>query len=128
VISLDRPIRPHAHLLERQRVLREPVECSPCHLKVCPIDHRCERLAPRGRSGRAARRASSPITWLGRLSNAALARRRVALANGCFDVLHGSRAPAWGSAALRRAVVALNSDDIRARQVRRARSCSSASA
>jgi heptosyltransferase-2 len=28
-------------------VLREPVECSPCHLKVCPIDHRCmERLPP----------------------------------------------------------------------------------
>lgn len=36
-----------AHLLERQRVLREEVECSPCHLKVCPIDHRCmTRLAP----------------------------------------------------------------------------------
>ena len=36
-----------AHLLERQRVLREDVECSPCHLKVCPIDHRCmTRLAP----------------------------------------------------------------------------------
>jgi len=35
------------HLLDRQRVLREPVECSPCHLKVCPIDHRCmTRLAP----------------------------------------------------------------------------------
>jgi len=30
-----------AHLLERQRVLREDVPCSPCHLKVCPIDHRC---------------------------------------------------------------------------------------
>jgi heptosyltransferase-2 len=36
-----------AHHLERQRVLREPVECSPCGLKVCPIDHRCmTRLAP----------------------------------------------------------------------------------
>jgi heptosyltransferase-2 len=22
-------------------VLREPVACSPCHLEVCPIDHRC---------------------------------------------------------------------------------------
>jgi heptosyltransferase-2 len=33
--------------MERQRVLREPVECSPCHKKVCPIDHRCmTRLAP----------------------------------------------------------------------------------
>ena len=36
-----------SHLLERQRVLREPVACSPCHLKTCPIDHRCmTRLAP----------------------------------------------------------------------------------
>ncbi len=36
-----------AHLLERQRVLREEVECSPCQLKVCPIDHRCmTRLSP----------------------------------------------------------------------------------
>jgi heptosyltransferase-2 len=49
VISLLGPTdsRHTAHLLERQRVLREPVECSPCHLKVCPIDHRCmQRLAP----------------------------------------------------------------------------------
>jgi heptosyltransferase-2 len=36
-----------AHLLDQQRVLREDVECSPCHLKTCPIDHRCmTRLAP----------------------------------------------------------------------------------
>ena len=36
-----------AHQLERQRVLREDVPCSPCHLKVCPIDHRCmTRLRP----------------------------------------------------------------------------------
>lgn len=35
------------HLLELQRVLREDVACSPCHLKVCPIDHRCmTRLKP----------------------------------------------------------------------------------
>ncbi len=49
VISLLGPTDPRhtAHLLERQRVLREPVECSPCHLKVCPIDHRCmQRLEP----------------------------------------------------------------------------------
>jgi heptosyltransferase-2 len=49
VISLLGPTDPRhtAHLLERQRVLREPVECSPCHLKACPIDHRCmQRLAP----------------------------------------------------------------------------------
>ena len=36
-----------AYALESQRVLREEVECSPCHLKRCPIDHRCmTRLAP----------------------------------------------------------------------------------
>ena len=30
-----------------QRVLREDVPCSPCQLRVCPIDHRClEQLAP----------------------------------------------------------------------------------
>jgi heptosyltransferase-2 len=33
--------------LKKTRVLREPVECSPCHRKVCPIDHRCmTRLSP----------------------------------------------------------------------------------
>jgi heptosyltransferase-2 len=26
---------------ERSRVVREPVECSPCLLRECPIDHRC---------------------------------------------------------------------------------------
>jgi heptosyltransferase-2 len=49
VIALLGPTDPRhtEHLLERQRVLREPVECSPCHLKSCPIDHRCmQRLEP----------------------------------------------------------------------------------
>jgi heptosyltransferase-2 len=33
--------------LRLTRLLREPVECSPCQLKVCPIDHRCmTRLLP----------------------------------------------------------------------------------
>ena len=33
--------------LKLTRLLREPVECSPCQLKVCPIDHRCmTRLRP----------------------------------------------------------------------------------
>jgi heptosyltransferase-2 len=32
--------------LETTTVVRESVSCSPCHLKVCPIDHRCmERIA-----------------------------------------------------------------------------------
>jgi heptosyltransferase-2 len=29
------------HQLETQRVLREPFDCAPCGLKICPIDHRC---------------------------------------------------------------------------------------
>ena len=55
-VALSRPVvcvigptdqRHTAHLLESQRVLREDVPCSPCHRKVCPIDHRCmTRLAP----------------------------------------------------------------------------------
>jgi heptosyltransferase-2 len=49
VVTLMGPTDPRhtEHLLERQRVLREPVECSPCGLPACPIDHRCmTRLAP----------------------------------------------------------------------------------
>ena len=55
-VSLGRPAvvlmgptdpRHTAHHLERQRVLREDVPCSPCHHRTCPIDHRCmTRLAP----------------------------------------------------------------------------------
>lgn len=40
------PAITHQHM-ERQRVLREEVACSPCQLKKCPIDHRCmTRLRP----------------------------------------------------------------------------------
>lgn len=40
------PAITHQHM-ERQRVLREEVDCSPCQLKKCPIDHRCmTRLRP----------------------------------------------------------------------------------
>jgi heptosyltransferase-2 len=49
VVTLMGPTDPRhtEHLMQRQRVLREPVECSPCGLPVCPIDHRCmTRLAP----------------------------------------------------------------------------------
>jgi heptosyltransferase-2 len=49
-VALDRPVivlmgptdpRHTASQLERQRVLREPVPCGPCHLARCPTDHRC---------------------------------------------------------------------------------------
>ncbi|MCX8012510.1 MAG: lipopolysaccharide heptosyltransferase II [Desulfobacterota bacterium] len=29
--------------LERTKIIREKLECSPCHLKVCPTDHKCMR-------------------------------------------------------------------------------------
>lgn len=55
-VALGRPVvvlmgptdpRHTAQHLERQRVLREEVSCSPCQLKTCPIDHRCmTRLQP----------------------------------------------------------------------------------
>lgn len=55
-VALERPVivamgptdpRHTAQHLERQRVLREEVACSPCHLQHCPIDHRCmTQLAP----------------------------------------------------------------------------------
>ena len=55
-VALERPVvvlmgptdpRHTHHLLERQRVLREDVDCSPCGKKSCPIDHRCmTRLQP----------------------------------------------------------------------------------
>jgi heptosyltransferase-2 len=55
-VALARPVvvlmgpndpRHTAQQLERQRVLREEVVCSPCQQKSCPIDQRCmTRLAP----------------------------------------------------------------------------------
>jgi len=55
-VAFDRPVvvvmgptdpRYSATNLQRTTVLREEVECAPCHLKICPIDHRCmERLTP----------------------------------------------------------------------------------
>ncbi len=33
--------RETAPVSDRARLLREPVECSPCLLRECPIDHRC---------------------------------------------------------------------------------------
>jgi heptosyltransferase-2 len=55
-VALGRPVvvamgptdpRHTDHAPERQRVLREPVPCSPCHHRACPIDHRCMiRLRP----------------------------------------------------------------------------------
>lgn len=49
VITLMGPNDPRHthHLLERQRVLYEEVDCRPCGLPICPIDHRClENLPP----------------------------------------------------------------------------------
>jgi lipopolysaccharide heptosyltransferase II len=51
--------------LKRTKLLREPVECSPCQLKVCPIDHRCmTRLVPARVLGEA-RAALSQRDWQG---------------------------------------------------------------
>ena len=36
------------------RVVREPVECSPCLLRECPIDHRCMTRVPAARVAEAA--------------------------------------------------------------------------
>lgn len=55
-VAFDRPVvvlmgatdprYTHAHL-EKTTVIRKEVSCSPCHLKVCPIDHRCmEKIKP----------------------------------------------------------------------------------
>ena len=51
--------------LEKTRLLRESVECSPCQLKVCPIDHRCmTRLVPERVIGEA-RAALAAQGWRG---------------------------------------------------------------
>jgi len=51
--------------LKRTRLLREPVDCSPCQLKFCPIDHRCmTRLLP-ARVLAEARAALSQSDWRG---------------------------------------------------------------
>lgn len=51
--------------LKRTRLLREPVECSPCQRKVCPIDHRCmTRLLP-ARVLAEARAALTQEGWMG---------------------------------------------------------------
>lgn len=51
--------------LRKTRILREPVECAPCQLRVCPIDHRCmTRLRPE-RVIAEARAALSEPDWRG---------------------------------------------------------------
>jgi heptosyltransferase-2 len=53
--------------LRKTRVLREPVECSPCQRKVCPIDHRCmTRILPE-RVLAEARAALADPAWVGSL-------------------------------------------------------------
>jgi lipopolysaccharide heptosyltransferase II len=49
----------------RARVIREPVDCSPCLLRECPIDHRCmTRVAP-GRVVDAARELMESARYSG---------------------------------------------------------------
>jgi heptosyltransferase-2 len=38
--------RETASVGRRHRLVREPVHCSPCLLRECPIDHRCMRRIP----------------------------------------------------------------------------------
>jgi len=53
--------------LRKTRLLREPVECSPCQRKVCPIDHRCmTRLLPERVLAEARAALASP-DWRGSL-------------------------------------------------------------
>jgi heptosyltransferase-2 len=62
-VALDRPVvvlmgptdpRHTATHLARQRVLREPVACSPCQRPTCPIDQRCLRRIDPERAAAAA--------------------------------------------------------------------------
>jgi heptosyltransferase-2 len=48
VVVLIGPTNPTytATNLRRTVVLREPVDCAPCHLRECPIDHRCMTRIP----------------------------------------------------------------------------------
>lgn len=43
VIGIFGPTNPEATapLSDRLTVVREPVSCSPCYLRTCPVDHRC---------------------------------------------------------------------------------------
>jgi heptosyltransferase II len=38
--------RETAPVARRSRVVREPVDCAPCKLRECPIDHRCMQRVP----------------------------------------------------------------------------------
>lgn len=42
------------------RIIREPVECSPCLLRECPIDHRCMKAVTSERVVREANELTSP--------------------------------------------------------------------
>ncbi len=53
--------------LRRTKVLREEVECAPCQLKVCPIDHRCMTWLRPSRVLGEARAALSDPDWTGDL-------------------------------------------------------------
>ncbi len=59
VMGPTHPIHTALHL-ENQRVLRNPVACSPCQLKVCPTDHRCMTQLEPSRAVSAARELLGP--------------------------------------------------------------------
>lgn len=48
---------------EAHHIVREPVHCSPCLLRECPIDHRCMRWIP---ADRVAAEAESVLSWAAR--------------------------------------------------------------
>jgi heptosyltransferase-2 len=60
--------------LERTRILREPVDCSPCQLKVCPTDHRCMRRLLPERVLEEARAALQDPDWRGDAGRELLSR------------------------------------------------------
>ena len=89
------------------RVVREPVDCSPCLLRECPIDHRCMTA----RYSRASGAGGHPMDTRSKILSTASALeaacrvkregRRLTVVTGYFDVLlvaqvrelKGARAP-----------------------------------
>ncbi len=78
------------------RIVREPVECSPCLLRECPIDHRCMTRVTAGRVVREGRELMGMDTRR-KILDAAAARALVEagptrLVSGYFDPLTAAHA------------------------------------